>query len=73
VKPKEYDAARKELGWTYIQLSEVLGLSPRTPYRHASGDTPIPPPVARLLRLLVLLRLTMSAHKFEKITEELCE
>jgi hypothetical protein len=41
----------------------------RTPYRYASGDVQIPEPAARLLRLLVLLRLTFNKHKFEDIVK----
>jgi hypothetical protein len=43
----------------------------RTPYRYADGDVDIPKPAARLLRLLVLLRLTMSQRKFEDIVKQL--
>jgi hypothetical protein len=43
----------------------------RTPYRYASGDVNIPEPSARLLRLLVLLRLTTSDRAFEDIVKQL--
>jgi hypothetical protein len=48
-----------------------IGGASRTPYRCASGDVAIPEPAARLLRLLVLLRLTMSEHKFNEIVKQL--
>ena len=43
----------------------------RTPYRYAGGDVDIPEPAARLLRLLVLLRLALSKRKFEDIVNAL--
>jgi hypothetical protein len=45
----------------------LLGVKRRMNYRYASGDTPVPEPTARLLRLLVLLRLTLSQRKYEDI------
>jgi hypothetical protein len=51
-------------------MAQVLGLGRRSPYRYAAGDT-IPEPAARLLRLLVLIRLTMSERKFEDIVKQL--
>lgn len=71
MKPKEFDAARKELGWSFDKIAATFGLSPRTPYRYVSGDSRIPEPTARLLRLLVRLHFTISASKFREVTEEL--
>jgi hypothetical protein len=64
-------AARDTLSWTHERVAKVLGVGRRTPYRYASGDAPIPEPAARLLRLLVLLRLTLSERKFEDIVKQL--
>ena len=36
-----------------------------------SGEVDIPEPAARLLRLLVLLRFTLSESKFEDIVKQL--
>jgi len=69
MKPKEYSAAREALGWTHAKVAETLGLGWRTPYRYASGDVQIPEPAARLLRLLVALRLTTNADRFRKLVE----
>ena len=66
----EYRHARETLGWTHKRMSEVLGLGRRTPYRYAEGGT-IPEPAARLLRLLVTMRLTTSEKKFEQIIQQL--
>ena len=64
-------AARDTLNWTHKRIAQVLGVGRRTPYRYASGDVHIPEPAARLLRLLVLLRLTLSEKKFEDIVKQL--
>jgi len=64
-------AARDTLSWTHERVAKVLGVGRRTPYRYASGDVQIPEPAARLLRLLVLLRLTLSEKKFEDIVKQL--
>lgn len=70
-RPNEYLIARAELGWTHERLRKVLGVTERVPYKYASGDVEIPPPSRRLLKLLVLLRLTMSARKFEEVISQL--
>jgi len=66
----EYRHARETLGWTHKRMAEVLGLGRRTPYRYQEGAT-IPEPAARLLRLLVTLRLTNSEKKFEALVSQL--
>jgi len=66
----EYASAKETLGWTHEKLSRVLGLGKRTPYRYIDGGV-IPEPVARLLRLLVTCKLTMSHRKFEALIEQL--
>jgi hypothetical protein len=62
-------AARDTLSWTHERVAKVLGVGRRTPYRYASGD--VPEPAARLLRLLVLLRLTFNTDRFEAIVSQL--
>jgi hypothetical protein len=64
-------AARDTLSWTHERVAQVLGVSRRTPYRYQGGEVRIPEPAARLLRLLVLLRLTLSERKFEDIVRQL--
>jgi ribosome-binding protein aMBF1 (putative translation factor) len=66
----EYKDARETLGWTHKQVAHVLGLKRRSVYRYAAGEH-IPEPQARLLRLLVLMRLTLSERKFEDIVRQL--
>lgn len=70
VKDNEYIAARDTLRWTHERIAKALGIGQRTPYRYANGET-IPEPQRRLLRLLVLLRLTLSDRKFEDIVKQL--
>jgi hypothetical protein len=66
----EYLAARDTLRWTHEKFANTLGIGERTPYRYANGMR-IPAPQRRLLRLLVLLRLTLSKRKFEEIINAL--
>ena len=66
----EYRNARETLGWTHLRLAEVVGLKKRSVYRYAAGER-IPEPQARLIRLLVLMRLTLSRRKFEDIVRQL--
>lgn len=54
---EEYLAAIKQLGFSQIRAGRELGVSPRHAQRLASGETPIPQPVAKLLRLLVAARV----------------
>ena len=62
-------AARDTLNWTHKRIAQVLGVGRRTPYRYASGDVHIPEPAARLLRLLVIMRLTFTKSSFEEIVK----
>jgi hypothetical protein len=66
----EYRNAHETLGWTHLQMAQVIGIAKRSPYRYAAGGT-IPEPAARLVRLLVLLRLTLSERKFDEIVRQL--
>jgi hypothetical protein len=63
----EYQAARAALGCTHVRIAETIGVSVRTSFRYADGDAKIPEPIARLLRLLVVLRLTVSTRKFNEV------
>ena len=66
----EYQYARETLGWTHKRMAQVLGVKRRSPYRYAAGET-IPEPIARLLRLLVTMRLTTSEKKFNSFVDQL--
>jgi len=67
----EFNNAKDTLGWNYPQLARALGVSTRTPFRWASGEYKPLGPEARLLRLFVLLRLTVSERKFDELMEKL--
>jgi len=48
----QYLEALKRLGLSHQGAGRMLGVSPRQAQRFASGESPIPPPVARLLWLM---------------------
>ena len=64
--PRQYEAARSELGWTHDKVARVVGRSRYSIHRYIRENT-IPPGMANFLRVLVHLRLTLSKAKFEQI------
>jgi hypothetical protein len=71
MKPSQYEAARQTLGWSHVEAGAFVGKSWRMMFRYAAGTHDMPPTVARLLRLLVYLRLTVSQRKFDDIVREI--
>jgi transcriptional regulator with XRE-family HTH domain len=69
--PSQYMAARNALGWTHEKLAETIGVDLTTVYRYQRGEVEPGEPAARLVRLLVRLRLTFPRKKFEELVEEL--
>lgn len=63
---EQYESARATLGWTHRHTAHVIGVSLRTVHRQ-----PMPKAAARLLRLLVLTKLTASDRKFDAVLAEL--
>ena len=55
---KQYLKAIERLGISQLGAGRMLGISNRHAQRFASGDSPIPEPVARLLWLMEYLNLT---------------
>jgi len=55
---KEYRAAIAKLGLSQEQAGKWLGLALRTSQNYALGNTTIPAPTERLLRLVLALKLT---------------
>lgn len=55
--PTEYRAAIKSLGLVQERAGPVLGVSPRMSQSYATGEHPVPEPVAKLLRLALKLGL----------------
>lgn len=56
--PTQYKTAIKALGLSQERAGDWLGISPRTSQGYALGEYPVPEPVAKLLRLMVKLKLT---------------
>ena len=55
--PSQYRAAIKTLGLSQERAGDWLGIGRRTSQSYALGETRIPEPVAKLLRLTVELKL----------------
>jgi hypothetical protein len=51
----EYRAALKQLGLSRLGAGPVLGLSKRQAQRIAAGHSPVPKPIAKLIRLMIKL------------------
>jgi hypothetical protein len=66
----EYTIARKTLRWPHERIARTIGVGKRVTYRYANGEV-IPEPQRRLLRLLLLLRFTVSEEEFENIVKQL--
>ena len=54
---KQYRKAIESLGLSQQKAAHWLGISPRTSQNYALGQTRIPEPVAKLLRLVIKLKL----------------
>jgi DNA-binding transcriptional regulator YiaG len=54
---KQYRKAIESLGLSQQKAARWLGVSPRTSQNYALGETRIPEPVAKLLRITVKLKL----------------
>jgi hypothetical protein len=62
--PAQYKAAIKALHLSQERAGpELLGVSPRTSQGYATGEHPVPEPVARLLRLCIRLGIAASDVK----------
>jgi hypothetical protein len=54
---RQYRKAVEELGISVYASARVLGVSLRQAQRFAAGETPVPRPVAKLLRLMVRFKV----------------
>lgn len=52
MKTAEYKAAIKGLGLTHVGAAPILGISRRQAQRLVSGHSPVPGPIAKLLRFM---------------------
>lgn len=50
---KQYKDALAKLGLSHVGAAPVLGISRRQAQRLATGESPIPEPVAKLLRYML--------------------
>ena len=55
--PAQYRAAIRALGLSQERAGDWLGIGRRTSQSYALGETRIPEPVAKLLRLTIKLKL----------------
>lgn len=55
--PTQFRAAISRLGLSQERAGVWLGISPRTSQGYALGESPVPEPVAKLLRLVIRLNL----------------
>jgi hypothetical protein len=53
----QYRAALKKLGISHVGAGKVFGLYHRHAQRFATGESPVPEPLAKLIRLMVRLNL----------------
>ena len=51
----EFDAALKQLGISVYASAKVLCISLRQAQRYSSGEAPVPPSIAKLIRALIAL------------------
>ena len=52
---RQFDAALKQLGLSVYASAKVLCISLRQAQRYSSGEAPVPPSIAKLLRALIAL------------------
>jgi hypothetical protein len=57
VTPTQYKAAIARLELSQVAAGEFLGVNPRQSRRWIAGDSAIPESVAKLLRLMIRLKL----------------
>ena len=55
--PKQYKAAIKRLSLSQERAGDWLGIGRRTSQGYALGEYPVPEPTAKLLRLMIKLKL----------------
>lgn len=65
--PSQYRTAIKALGLSQERAGDWLGIGRRTSQSYALGETRIPEPVAKLLRIMIELKL--DPDEIEGITE----
>ena len=67
MKPAQYLAAKEQLGLSHPEMGRLFGKHWYASYRYAAGHSKVPKEHAKLVRLLVLARLTVSDGFYQKI------
>jgi len=60
MKKREYRQAIEKLKLSQVRAGAVFGLSPRQSQRLALGESSVPPPVAKLLKLILKRKITIE-------------
>lgn len=60
MSPSQFNTALTKLGLSQMEASRMLGIDDRTVRRYAAGDARIPVTLAKLLRLAVAGKITIS-------------
>ena len=60
---KQYKDIIKSLGLSQLAAGRLLGFSPRQAHRIAVGESHVPEPAAKLLRLIVELKIDPNKVK----------
>jgi len=67
--PRQYQAAKHELGFTDQGTAQLIGVNVSTIYRWLARP-PLPQQFAVLMRALVRLRATMSKARFDEFISD---
>lgn len=67
--PEEYRAIIARLGLSQVAAGRFLGVDDRTSRRYAGGETLIPNPVAKLLRLAEAIGLEKARTALDSTSE----
>ena len=57
---KQFNAAIERLGLSQVGAADLLGVTGRTCRRYAAGDAIIPEPTAKLLRLALAGKISLT-------------
>lgn len=66
--PDEYENHRTDLRLSHIGMAETFGFHPMTSYKYAGGTYVVPPPLARLIRLMIATGMDASSFR-DKLKE----
>jgi Zincin-like metallopeptidase len=61
--PLQFRTVISKVGLSQVQAAHVLGVTPRTARRWALGEVKVPPPAAKLLRLMQASKISTTQVK----------